>query len=374
MPCILCTFHSSTTLKHSSKMASHTFFCCEATCNAIAHVSGGRCDSCADMHSPSRCEWCHSGFDGENSVFLPSESGRFCNKWCEAGWRNEHTSYSIDSAPPKCCADCGVRREATEPELLCDWFCKPCWQLRFGKKHVCSGEMDYELGHKVCDNRDDPFCPQHLALTCNTCGCTAEFRDGERVCWCDSCQKTGCDYEHHCSGENEYRPEERLCEDREDPRCPQNTPFSSCDECGKKFSVGLLIDPSRCPSCIFSSRFPCQNEHALSHKKPSGYSSGNHVCSGTRLSEGWPKQLICNESSCSIRRPLCCADCGYTPENDAFRTFRGNYPLCDLCAEAAYGPPSPVDRRERTGRCDKCEFAYDLLCSTDRRDLCYSCR
>ena len=369
MPCILCTFHSSTTLKHSSKMASHTFFCCEATCNAIAHVSGGRCDSCVEMHSPSRCEWCHSGFDSENSVFLPSESGRFCNKWCEAGWRGEHAS-----APPKHCKDCGVRREAAEPELLCDWFCEPCWQLRFGKKHVCSGEMDYELGHKICDDRDDPLCPQHKPLTCNTCGCTTEFRDGERVCWCDSCQRTGCDYEHHCSGENEYRPEERLCEDREDPRCPQNTPFSSCDECGKKFSVGLLIDPSRCPSCIFSSRFPCQNEHALSHKKPSGYSSGNHVCSGTRLSEGWPKQLICNESSCSIRRPLCCTDCGYTPENDAFRTFRGDYPLCDLCAEAAYGPPSPVDRRERTGRCDKCEFAYDLLCSTDRRDLCYSCR
>ena len=29
--------------------------------------------------------------------------------------------------------------------------------------HSCSGEIDYEHGIKVCDDRDDPFCPQHSA-------------------------------------------------------------------------------------------------------------------------------------------------------------------------------------------------------------------
>jgi hypothetical protein len=27
--------------------------------------------------------------------------------------------------------------------------------------HVCSGEWDYELGYRVCDNSDDEDCPQH---------------------------------------------------------------------------------------------------------------------------------------------------------------------------------------------------------------------
>jgi len=328
-------------------MNSQLFFCCEPSCNAESHVSGGRCDECFELfiaklckeHNPPRCEWCHEVFESENSVFLPSESGRFCNKWCEAGWRNEHTSYSIDSALPKCCADCGVRREATEPELLCDWFCKPCWQVRFGKKHVCSGEMDYELGHKICDDRDDPLCPQHLALveSCETCGCTAEFRDGERVCWCDSCQRTGCVYKHHCSGESEYRPEERICDDRADPRCPQHIPFSSCDDCGKQFSVGLVIDPTRCPSCFFSSKNPCQRRN-------------------------------------SIVSPRACADCDEKPEDGHFPFFRGDDPLCADCEEEFYGPPSPEERRERTGRCCQCNYFFELICSSDRKDLCYKCK
>ena len=27
---------------------------------------------------------------------------------------------------------------------------------------------------------------------CGRCGCSAEFKDGERICWCDTCQKDGC--------------------------------------------------------------------------------------------------------------------------------------------------------------------------------------
>ena len=35
--------------------------------------------------------------------------------------------------------------------------------------HVCSGEWDYELGYRVCDNSDDKDCPQHEPQ------CTDEF-------------------------------------------------------------------------------------------------------------------------------------------------------------------------------------------------------
>jgi len=69
-----------------------------------------------------------------------------------------------------------------------------------------------------------------------------------------------------------------------------------------------------------------------------------------------------------------CADCSILPENGFFPFYRGSDPLCADCEEAAYGPPSPVDWRERTGRCSKCDIFYDLISSSDRRDLCYKCK
>jgi len=29
-------------------------------------------------------------------------------------------------------------------------------------------------------------------IPCIRCGCFSEFKDSEKICWCDSCQKTGC--------------------------------------------------------------------------------------------------------------------------------------------------------------------------------------
>lgn len=118
------------------------------------------------------------------------------------------------------------------------------------KKHVCNGEMDYERGIKICDDRDDPLCPQHIAENC------------------EACQKDGCHYP----------------------------------------------------------------------KRPSNYATGAHICSGNRICAGWPKQLLCDEPTCSILRCLCCSECGHISEDGFFRTFRGSYPLCEPCAEKVYGP------------------------------------
>jgi hypothetical protein len=30
-------------------------------------------------------------------------------------------------------------------------------------EHTCSGEIDYDTGNKICDDRDDPSCPQNRA-------------------------------------------------------------------------------------------------------------------------------------------------------------------------------------------------------------------
>jgi len=42
-------------------------------------------------------------------------------------------------------------------------YCSHCWVERFGceEEHECHGEMDYERGVRVCDDQDDPACPQH---------------------------------------------------------------------------------------------------------------------------------------------------------------------------------------------------------------------
>ena len=102
-----------------SKMSfnTHIFFCREANCERETHQYDGLCKECAPC-----CEFCHEVFDSEHSPWLPSESGHFCGKWCEAGWLNEQDCHD---------------------------------------EHICNGEMDYDRGYKICDDRDDPRCPSY---------------------------------------------------------------------------------------------------------------------------------------------------------------------------------------------------------------------
>ena len=159
-------------------MASvHTFFCIEDNCSALAHVSGGRCDVCFEAyidrlrqeHNPPRCEWCH-----ECSDLLLSESGRFCGKWCEAGWLNEH--------------NCKSHYDEALEAYTCS-TCRTCYPA-----HHCSGEFDYERGSYVCDDHDDPLCPQYKAAgavvkTCADCGCDRKVVEPELPCawFCPPC-------------------------------------------------------------------------------------------------------------------------------------------------------------------------------------------
>jgi hypothetical protein len=66
-----------------------------------------------------------------------------------------------------------------------------------------------------------------------------------------------------------------------------------------------------------------------------------------------------------------CADCGHVPEDGHFPCYRGDDAICVNCD--LYADEAPDDWRERTGRCGTCDLFYDLRCSSDRRDLCYSC-
>ena len=243
----------------------HTFYCIESNCDAEAHVFGGRCDSCFEAHlvklrkehNPTRCDHCHEAFDSEHSDLLPSESGRFCGKWCEAGWLKEH--------------DCNGFHYDEEFEAYTCAECRSCYPVL--KEHMCSGEIDYENGCYVCDDSDDPRCPQNRAAA--------------------------------------------------DP------PPKFCPDCGiqREETEPVLLCDWYCPPC-WKARF---------------------------------------------RPEKSCADCGYKPEDGHFPCYRGNDPLCADCEEAAYGPPSPEDWRERSGHCTKCNSNFLIICSSDDRTCCGHC-
>jgi len=72
--------------------------------------------------------------------------------------------------------ECG--NVAPEGDALC-MDCEPT--------HVCSGEWDYDLGYRVCDNSDDEDCPQHEPQ----CTCDGSGR------MCDLCAE---EYMQSCLG------------------------------------------------------------------------------------------------------------------------------------------------------------------------------
>ena len=164
--------------------SNHIFFCSETYCRAEAHVLGGRCDRCFEAHiaqerrehNPPRCEWCN--------VAMPHpKSKRFCSAHCQTAYLHDHNCNVWDVEMeeyvcPECrdcfppgCVDCGKGFSVASaldpsrcPSCILRVSCPyqsyvPC--TRATSLHVCSGDMDYERGYKVCDDHEDPLCPQH---------------------------------------------------------------------------------------------------------------------------------------------------------------------------------------------------------------------
>ena len=211
-------------------MASqHLFFCCEDNCDAEAHVSGGRCDGCfeahitylRELHNPTRCDYCHERINcGIDSDALYCENAAFCSKWCHAGWLNKH--------------DCdGFHYDEEVGAYTCD-ECRPYYP-----EHKCSGELDYERGCYVCDDRDDPRCPQSRSSTRERI--LREIRNTETMLsW-------NYDYDREVL-------EQSLASLRE--QLSQLAP--ACEKCGEDYSVALASNPTICPSCAFERLHPCE--------------------------------------------------------------------------------------------------------------------
>ena len=322
---------------------THTFFCCEDNCAAEAHVSGGRCDSCFELfiaalrkeHNPTRCDQCREIFDSEHSHLLPSESGRFCGKWCEAGWLKEH--------------DCqGFHYDEALEAYTCS-ECRSCYP-----EHKCSGEIDYERGHYVCDDRDDPRCPQNCAATRERL--LIEIRNTETMLsW-----GYGDEFDEPLV-QSLARLREKLATASLSPPVADPQP-NCCADCGvqRKETTPVLNCDWFCPPC-WSKRFSPRRNSVASPLAPPICT----VCGGLAQATG-----ICYP--CKQATQLC-ADCGEKPKKGHFSCYRSDDPLCDDCEVKAHGPQSPVDWRECYGRCSKCDLYYTLICSSDRRDLCRWC-
>ena len=239
-----------------STVNKRTYFCTELDCCNEAERYDRICDEC---YAKQR-HVCSGDFDYDLGHVL-----------CD--FSDEHDCPQYKQHVQKCCADCGCARKELEPELLCDWYCKPCWQVRFGKKEATATK-----GALVVTRWQ-----AHVAA----------------LTQCRHCHTRNTELRHDTVGD---------------------AYFLDCTACGGCHRV----------------------DKALLEAIPSP-------------------------------PPRCCADCGHVPKDGHFPFYRGDDPLCAACEENAYGPPEYEDWRERTGRCGMCDLFYDLRCSSDRRDLCFSC-
>jgi len=117
--------------------------------------------------------------------------------------------------------------------------------------HVCSGEWDYDLGYRVCDNSDDEDCPQHEPQ----CTCDGSGR------MCDLCAEEYMEPCRGCGVNSHLWTDEMYCRscyvERYGDEFPEAAAPPGCVDCGKEYSVGLALDPTRCPGCVLSAQFPC---------------------------------------------------------------------------------------------------------------------
>ena len=107
-----------------STVNKRTYFCTELDCCNEAERYDRICDECY----AKKQHVCSGDFDYDLGYVV-----------CD--FSDEHDCPQYKGPSQKCCADCGTERKELEPELLCDWYCKPCWQVRFGNNEEAKGAL-----------------------------------------------------------------------------------------------------------------------------------------------------------------------------------------------------------------------------------------
>jgi len=245
-------------------------FCIEPYCSEESCWLGGRCQSCEATE-----EFCSLSNRYEECLGCAGPSSPGANGYCAACWTQRYGCVE----EPSPCAQCGE---------------------------------NFDVGLAIDASRC-PRCilsPCCASVECNTCGCTAEFRDGERICWCDACEKDGCSY-HACSGEIDYERGIKVCDNRDDSDCPQY----------EKSSEPVIQYDWSCPPYL---QLNLRRNSVTSPPAPPTCTICGDVASVV------PETGICYPCKQATRR---CADCGIRPEGGYFPCFRGEDALCARCED-----------------------------------------
>ena len=108
--------------------------------------------------------------------------------------------------------------------------------------HTCSGEFDYEDGAYVCDDRDDPCCPQH----------PKQYPSDPKSC-------ADCGSFPECGVFHFYRGNDPLCKScEEDYYGPPSPDYGRdyvhypCASCGNYYTKKFIFtpNPGRCNTCL----------------------------------------------------------------------------------------------------------------------------
>jgi hypothetical protein len=172
-------------------------------------------------------------------------------------------------------------------------------------------------------------------------------------------------------------------------QCEASTVSSDCPGCGEDILVGAN---GYCCDC-WQERFGQDDrDEPVSWYKPiceecdNAYATDTSCCDycahiknklKTKMTPAqkadWQRLLNKRKPALSpIRIPKPgCIECG----SRTITCYRGDDPLCASCEEDAYGSsPSCCNQREMTGKCQECNYFYDMVCSEDSRTLCRPCQ
>ena len=275
-------------------MNQHIFFCTNDECGNVAPEGGALCVDCCEAKLTPPVTHCED-----------------CGAWSQV-------------FPDNCCHTCHMKRVRSAP----------C-EAKLTREHVCNGEWDYDLGYRVCDNSDDEDCPQHEPrCTCDGSGrmcdvCAEEYKEPCRGCgvnshlWTDDTYCRACYVQRH----GDEFPE---------------VPPPGCVDCGKEYSIGLALDPTRCPSCVLSAQLPCMGRR-----------------SSVTSPVADPFTRLCGVEGCTTRALYY----SMPPDVDEGHLI--------LRCEAHY-EPLPESPRSSCNECDRSEngeYAEDCTCPTPTRSL-----